>query len=68
MVFWLTWRRGATDLVCGMKVDRSKALTGTVRGETFYFCSEHCRQAFEADPEGCASGDPSLVEAQVAGP
>ena len=26
-LFWLTARRGATDPVCGMKVDRAKALT-----------------------------------------
>jgi len=26
-LFWLTARRGATDLVCGMKVDRAKAIT-----------------------------------------
>jgi YHS domain-containing protein len=46
-LFWLTWRRGSTDPVCGMKVDRSKAITKTVGGETFYFCSEHCLHAFE---------------------
>jgi hypothetical protein len=47
-LFWLTMRRGATDPVCGMKVDRSKAITRTVGGETFHFCSEHCVHAFEA--------------------
>jgi uncharacterized protein len=50
-LFWLTARRGATDPVCGMKVDRAKAVTKTFDGQTFYFCSEHCRQAFEADPD-----------------
>jgi len=41
--FWLTARRGATDPVCGMKVDRQTA----VRSGSLYFCSEHCRHEFE---------------------
>ncbi|HET9124836.1 MAG TPA: YHS domain-containing protein, partial [Solirubrobacteraceae bacterium] len=49
-LFWLTARRGATDPVCGMKVDRAKAETVRVDGETHYFCSEHCLHAFQADP------------------
>lgn len=48
-MFWLTHRRGATDPVCGMSVDRAKAVRKDVTGETFYFCSEHCLHAFEAD-------------------
>ena len=47
-LFWLTVRRGAHDPVCGMKVDRAKALKLTSGGRTLYFCSEHCRQEFEA--------------------
>ncbi|MGH2868474.1 MAG: permease [Solirubrobacteraceae bacterium] len=53
-LFWLTARRGATDPVCGMKVDRDKAVTKQVGGQTYYFCSTHCRHAFEADPERAA--------------
>jgi hypothetical protein len=49
-LFWLTKRRGATDPVCGMKVDRAKAVTKDFGGETFHFCSEHCLHAFESDP------------------
>jgi uncharacterized protein len=49
--FWLTIRRGATDPVCGMKVDRHKALVGEFAGQRLYFCSDHCRHAFEARPE-----------------
>jgi YHS domain-containing protein len=45
-LFWLTRARGATDPVCGMKVDREKALTATRSGETLFFCSEHCRDSF----------------------
>jgi YHS domain-containing protein len=47
-LFYLTARRGATDPVCGMKVDRSKALTAERNGRTYYFCSEHCLHQFEA--------------------
>jgi YHS domain-containing protein len=50
-LFGLTIRRGATDPVCGMTVDRATAVTATAGGRTFYFCSEHCRQAFLADPD-----------------
>ena len=34
------------DPVCGMSVDEKKALSGQKAGETFYFCSEHCRTKF----------------------
>jgi uncharacterized membrane protein YraQ (UPF0718 family)/YHS domain-containing protein len=50
-LFWLTARRGATDPVCGMKVDRSKAVRMDYGGETHYFCSDHCWHAFEANPQ-----------------
>jgi uncharacterized membrane protein YraQ (UPF0718 family) len=49
-LFYLTMRRGATDPVCGMKVDRAKAIRKEINGQTHYFCSEHCRHAFETDP------------------
>jgi uncharacterized protein len=48
--FLLTMRRGATDPVCGMKVDKAKAIQIDFAGETFYFCSEHCLHVFEANP------------------
>jgi uncharacterized membrane protein YraQ (UPF0718 family)/YHS domain-containing protein len=51
VLFRLTIRRGATDPVCGMRVDRHAAPAERVGGETFSFCSEHCRDAFEADPQ-----------------
>jgi uncharacterized membrane protein YraQ (UPF0718 family)/YHS domain-containing protein len=47
-LFWLTVRRGVTDPVCGMTVDRRKALTATVGGRTHHFCSEHCLHAFQS--------------------
>ncbi len=45
-LFALTFRRGVSDPVCGMKVDRAKALELDLAGERHYFCSEHCRNAF----------------------
>ncbi len=50
-LFWLTARRGATDPVCGMKVDRGKAVSREFNGETFYFCTDHCLHSFEMDPD-----------------
>ncbi|MFL5823290.1 MAG: permease [Solirubrobacteraceae bacterium] len=49
-LFWLTARRGATDPVCGMKVERRKALAKRLGATTFHFCSEHCLHQFEAAP------------------
>jgi uncharacterized protein len=49
-LFYLTIRRGVTDPVCGMKVDRAKALRLEHAGTTHYFCSEQCRDQFAADP------------------
>ena len=50
VLFWLTVRRGATDPVCGMKIDRKKAYVSEHDGRTVYLCSEHCKAKFEADP------------------
>jgi hypothetical protein len=51
----LTMRRGARDPVCGMTVDRAKALSLVSGGRTHYFCSEHCRVDFQGTPSahGC---------------
>jgi uncharacterized membrane protein YraQ (UPF0718 family) len=49
-LFYLTMRRGATDPVCGMKVDRAKAVRKEIDGRTHYFCSEHCLHAFANSP------------------
>ena len=39
------------DPVCGMTVDpKSAAASSQFRGQTFYFCSAHCRQKFDANP------------------
>ena len=44
----LTVRRGATDPVCGMTVDRTRGLTSVRDGVTYYFCGEGCRHSFES--------------------
>lgn len=39
------------DPVCGMRIDPDDAVaTVEYDGETYYFCSEACRDAFVADP------------------
>jgi Cu+-exporting ATPase len=40
-----------TDPVCGMTVDETSAAgTSVFDGRTYYFCSDHCRRAFEVTP------------------
>jgi hypothetical protein len=46
-LFGLTMRRGTTDPVCGMRVDRHKALRSETPEGTASFCSEQCRDAYE---------------------
>ena len=38
------------DPVCGMTVDVTVAYSEAVGGQTYYFCSENCRQRFDANP------------------
>ena len=67
LALWsLTMRRGVTDPVCGMTVDRSKALTADHAGRTYSFCSEHCRQRFDGEPERYAGETAAPVEVRVA--
>lgn len=40
-----------TDPVCGMEVDPASATsTRAVAGETYFFCSQTCLEAFDKDP------------------
>src|SRR6476646_9258253 len=42
----------ATDPICGMTVEKSKAKYKTdFQGKTFYFCCAGCKQKFEQSPE-----------------
>jgi YHS domain-containing protein len=45
----ITVRRGTIDPMCGMAVERSKALRASDNGETFYFCSSECQDEFRAE-------------------
>ncbi|MEO8497836.1 MAG: YHS domain-containing protein, partial [Planctomycetota bacterium] len=36
----------AKDPICGMTVDAASALHAERDGQTYYFCSDHCRQTF----------------------
>lgn len=38
------------DPICGMTVDKATAIHAERAGETFYFCGEHCREKFLANP------------------
>ena len=66
-LIYLTMRRGSTDPVCGMRVDRSKALRALHAGRTYFFCSENCRSQFEADPAGYAGSEPAPIPEHAAG-
>jgi len=47
----MTVRRGATHPVCGMRVDRDKAVRLEQPGRTYFFCSEGCRERFDSGVE-----------------
>lgn len=52
------------DPVCGMTVDPATAEHRTEHaGETYFFCSEHCRSKFAADPEKYLAQDSRADEA-----
>jgi YHS domain-containing protein len=41
------------DPVCGMRVEEKKPeLQSQYAGRKYFFCSEECKQEFEADPNG----------------
>jgi uncharacterized membrane protein YraQ (UPF0718 family)/YHS domain-containing protein len=62
----LTLRRAARDAVCGMTVDRGKAVTIEHRGKTYFFCGPGCRSKFEADPERFVAREGSAMRADPA--
>lgn len=47
------------DPVCGMRIDDAEA-AGTAEhdGRTYSFCSEVCREVFEADPASYSGAEP----------
>jgi YHS domain-containing protein len=46
----------ARDPVCGMTVDVTTSYSEAVGGQTYYFCSENCRQRFDENPAGYGAG------------
>jgi YHS domain-containing protein len=38
------------DPVCGMTVETAKAKSAVHDGHVYYFCSQNCREKFEANP------------------
>jgi Cu+-exporting ATPase len=41
-----------TDPVCGMRVEADEAAgQSEFRGQTYYFCSEGCKERFKQNPE-----------------
>lgn len=39
------------DPVCGMQVRKKEAVTSTVKGKKYFFCSEECKRQFEQNPD-----------------
>ena len=52
----------AVDPVCGMTVEPAKAKSALSEGHVFYFCSENCREKFEASPKPYSSGTTNLPQ------
>jgi uncharacterized protein len=50
-LFGLALWRAARDPVCGMTVDRGKALSAEHQGKHYFFCGPGCRSKFEAEPD-----------------
>ena len=45
-----------TDPVCGMQIEDSQApAQSSYEGQTYYFCSEECREKFDANPKDYVS-------------
>ena len=57
----------ATDPVCGMAIERERAVSAERDGETFFFCSRGCREEFlgalPADGDANGHGLRSLIRA-----
>jgi Cu+-exporting ATPase len=57
----------ATDPICGMMVDEPSPIFAERDGQTFYFCSEHCRKKFieQAPPIESTAGTPVGPHSEV---
>ncbi len=45
-----------SDPVCGMTVETAGAKSTVHDGHVYYFCSQNCREKFEASPQSYAGG------------
>jgi Cu+-exporting ATPase len=46
-----------TDPVCKMTIEEKEAAaTSTYKGKTYFFCSKHCKEAFDKNPESFVGG------------
>ena len=52
----------ATDPVCGMAVEREKAISAEWNGQTLFFCSRGCRDEFMGERHGSAQALHYLVD------
>ncbi len=50
------------DPVCGMSVKASEAKTAVHEGQVYYFCSQACRDKFEASPDKYAKPGTTVDE------
>lgn len=52
------WTPPAKDIdpVCGMTVETKGAKSSVYDGHVYYFCSQDCREKFEASPSSYTSG------------
>jgi Cu+-exporting ATPase len=56
----------ALDPVCGMEVDPNRAAGHAEHaGEHYYFCSKHCKEAFEAEPDRYAAAPARVVHDRI---
>lgn len=52
----------AIDPVCGMEVDeRTTKERATHEGTAYYFCSNECKDEFEASPEDYIGGEEEMT-------
>jgi Cu+-exporting ATPase len=49
------------DPICGMTVDKATALKAERDGNTFYFCSDHCRNKFLAEAQPATPGNHDIA-------
>jgi YHS domain-containing protein len=54
-----------TDVVCGMKVDPTRAPAQSQhQGKLYYFCSTDCKAKFDANPEQYAKKSEQYAKAE----